>query len=293
MRSQSTIEHSIWFKTMRNMTLNEKLLAIYLRSSPSSTYLGLYYLPLPIMIHETGIPEKEITNTLNRLSQLGFAYYHPQTQQIYVPSMAATEIGGQLKEGDKRIKALQRLFEDLEYSPLCDLFYRDYAVSLRLRKRPDTKDPEESHDEINKTDQPNPPEKQPTKEIKTTEQYLERYTPEQQQKVQNTLDLLTSTRKSGKMSDSIVLNLLRTWDSIDIHRVMRAMDIYADRGCHLHNKRENYLKAIMMNLSEDEVRLETTRKEPVKLSEITRHNLIVMKNVCESMNRERSNAGVD
>ena len=58
---------------------------------------------------------------------------------------------------------------------------------------------------------------------------------------------IASTRKSGKVSDSILVAQLKKWERYPIQQVEAGIRIYLDRDCAGQGKRENYLSAIIGN----------------------------------------------
>ncbi|ACL04488.1 hypothetical protein Dalk_2796 [Desulfatibacillum aliphaticivorans] len=65
--------------------------------------------------------------------------------------------------------------------------------------------------------------------------------------IQAVFDAIAVTRKSGKVSDSILLAELRYWDQFSVEKVERSILAYIDGCHHLDGKKENYLRGIMRN----------------------------------------------
>jgi hypothetical protein len=187
---------------------------------------------------------------------------------------------------------VQKFYDVLNRSFICDLFWNDYGAAYGLKKRDDvgtttqpkyipTKDipapeiipesppppPSSSPPPSSAPPAPPPPLSPPTPKPKEPENIgneivvlLERYTFDQQAEIQQVLELLKLTRKGGKISDSILLAELRRWNTLDVHRVMYGVRRYIDRGYHNENKREEYLWAVMKRVSETELSREPFRQ---------------------------------
>lgn len=109
-----------------------QLVAVYLCSCPSSTMLGLFYLPLPTVAHETGLPLDDVRAALTRLATLDIAHYDEAAELVWIPGLAVTEIGEDLAQGDNRIKGLQKALAQLGAHRFRDAFFERYAVAFNL-----------------------------------------------------------------------------------------------------------------------------------------------------------------
>ncbi|MEP6651800.1 MAG: hypothetical protein ABJA82_00485 [Myxococcales bacterium] len=69
---------------------------------------GIYYLPLPIISHETGMTMGEVIDALTFLAGIDFAHYDGVDELVWVPAMAAWQIDEELKPGDKRVLGIRR-----------------------------------------------------------------------------------------------------------------------------------------------------------------------------------------
>lgn len=80
--------------------------------------------------------------------------------------------------------------------------------------------------------------------------FLSRYSPAEQELIQRTIKAIRSTRKGGKIADSILTALLRWCDGHPVEQVIAGMEIYLDKGYAGEGKREAYLKGIIRNQPE-------------------------------------------
>jgi len=64
-------------------------------------------------------------------------------------------------------------------------------------------------------------------------------------------DAIASTRKSHRVSDSIILTQLKKWAKYPRNQVHRGIQRYLDKRCHEERKSENYLLGIIRNTQEE------------------------------------------
>jgi hypothetical protein len=136
MRTYSVISPSFWTgvtgRAIRALGPDAQVVALYLISCPSSTMIGLYYLPLPTLCHETGCSIEGASKALLSLGEIGFCHYDTESEQIWVPEMAKWQIGEQLDATDKRIKAIRRVLKHLGNSPFITAFLDRYSDAFHL-----------------------------------------------------------------------------------------------------------------------------------------------------------------
>lgn len=116
------------------------LLALYCISSPNSNMVGLYYLPLPTIAHETGLTLQQVTNALEHLKKLDFCLYNADREVIWVIKMAKFQIGEALSAGDKRCamvrKELLRLGENEFTQQFIGLYSVNYHLNIDAPSKP-------------------------------------------------------------------------------------------------------------------------------------------------------------
>jgi hypothetical protein len=140
MREYAKVAPQFWIgrtgQELRHFGPKVQLVALYLLTGPQATMLGLYYLPLPLIAHETALSTQEVMKVLERLAEVGFAYYDRRTEFIWVPEMARYQIGERLDPADNRVKAVHKGFADLPDNPYLSAFYDKYqrAYHLPLRR---------------------------------------------------------------------------------------------------------------------------------------------------------------
>lgn len=84
-----------------------QILSLYLFSAPGSNMLGIYYCPLSVMAHDTGLSRREAAGALDRLAGEEVAFYDPADELVYVPGSLKVRTGDRLKDGDNRIAGIQ------------------------------------------------------------------------------------------------------------------------------------------------------------------------------------------
>jgi hypothetical protein len=71
-------------------------------TSPHANMLGLYYLPILYIAHETGLGLEGASKGLKSTIEAGFCSYDEDTEMVWVHEMAAYQVGKALKPGDNR-----------------------------------------------------------------------------------------------------------------------------------------------------------------------------------------------
>lgn len=139
MREYSKVYPQIWIgKTGRELKkrgIESQLLAQYLISSPHATMIGVYYLPIAFISHETGIAICNVELALNNLIEIKFCSYDWPTEYVWVHRMGFYQIAELLKPNDNRVKNVNSYFANLP--PLCflDDFFKTYSKAFNLEAR--------------------------------------------------------------------------------------------------------------------------------------------------------------
>ena len=119
-------------KALRKAGKDALYVGAYLVTCPNSNPLGLYYLPLPTLCHETGLSTKEATAALTRIAETEFAFFDPELELIWVPEMARFQLGAALKAKDKRIPWIMRMLKGYAETPFGFAFWKKYHEPYRL-----------------------------------------------------------------------------------------------------------------------------------------------------------------
>lgn len=136
MREYSKFSSLFWTgetgKKLRASGRDAQLVAAYLMTCRSANWLGLYYLPLPVLCHELSLSDKGALEALRRVSEADFAYFDAPSEHVWVPEMASHQIGDQLEPGDKRIKGIAKDLEAFRKTPYFNGFLEKYRSAFHL-----------------------------------------------------------------------------------------------------------------------------------------------------------------
>ena len=130
MREYSKVFPKIWIgqtaKQIKKFGIETQLLAHYLITSPHATMIGIYYLPIAFIVHETGIPYEAALNGLDNLTKADFCSYDPCEEYVWVHGMAQYQISDQLKPNDNRVKYINQQYQGLPKLPFQQRFFEKY-----------------------------------------------------------------------------------------------------------------------------------------------------------------------
>lgn len=147
MRDYSKAGPRFWTGTtgryLREMGRDAQVLGFYLFTCPNSNMIGLYYLPMSTLVHETGIEKPLAEHVLELLGEgpsegLGspfegvFARYDRTSETIFVTEMAHHQVGARLSKKDNRHKAVIRELEQYRKTPFFNDFLIRYAEPYGL-----------------------------------------------------------------------------------------------------------------------------------------------------------------
>jgi hypothetical protein len=111
---------------------NVQVVALYLMTAPGANMVGLFYLPLVIIVHETGLAETEVVGALETLSRMDVAHYDRPQEIVYIPEMAKHQISETLKSGDKQRFGIVRELQPFIRHPFAQNFLKRYWVDFNL-----------------------------------------------------------------------------------------------------------------------------------------------------------------
>lgn len=95
--------------------------------------IGIYYLPVAFIAHETGLPVEGVLKALQRLCDLGFCSYDVPAEYVWVHEMAFDQISIQLKPNDNRVKAINEAYRALPVLSFLQAFYEKYVHAFLQR----------------------------------------------------------------------------------------------------------------------------------------------------------------
>lgn len=136
MRDYATVSPQFWLgktgRELRKQGAEAQLVAFYLMTSPHANMLGLYYLPVLYLSHETGLGLEGASKGLRSAIEAGFCSYDVATEMIWVHEMAAYQVGRALKPGDNRCAGVRNEYASLPENPFLSLFYERYKADFHL-----------------------------------------------------------------------------------------------------------------------------------------------------------------
>jgi hypothetical protein len=107
----------------------------YLKTSPHSNMLGLFWQPIPYMGFETGLGEHGAAKGLQDCIDVGFCDFDSSSRMVWVFDMAAEQIGETLSPKDHRCKGVQNTYDALPENRFLGAFYDRYATAFHMTGR--------------------------------------------------------------------------------------------------------------------------------------------------------------
>jgi hypothetical protein len=134
-RDYGKVASTFWTgKTGREMRADREaqVVAMYLLTGPLANMIGLYHLPVALLSDHTGIPFKGASKALRRVCDTGFSRFEGVLEHVFVPEMAAYQIGEPLSVKDLRVKGIISMWQTYRKSPFYMDFHFRYAASFHL-----------------------------------------------------------------------------------------------------------------------------------------------------------------
>ena len=139
MRDYGKVSPQFWVgrtgKRIKAEGIECQLVALYLLTNPHTNMLGLYYLPIIYIAHETGLPFEGASKALRRLYQVGFCAYDEDSEFVWVYEMARYQIADSLKANDNRVGGINREYQALPKNPFLGEFFDKYGGSFHVECR--------------------------------------------------------------------------------------------------------------------------------------------------------------
>lgn len=136
MRDYATVAPQFWLgktgRELRKQGAEAQVVSFYLMTSPHANMLGLYYLPVLYIAHETGLGFEGALKGLKRSIEAGFCSYDEVTEMVWVHEMAAYQVGKELKPGDNRCAGVRNEYASLTDNPFLSTFYERYKTDFHL-----------------------------------------------------------------------------------------------------------------------------------------------------------------
>ncbi len=129
MRDYAKVSPRFWLgetgRELRKAGAEAQVVAFYLMTSPHANMLGLYYLPVLYLAHETGLGLEGASKGLKRAVEAGFCSYDHDAEMVWVHEMAAWQVGETLKPGDNRCAGVRNEYASLPENAFCQCFTTD------------------------------------------------------------------------------------------------------------------------------------------------------------------------
>lgn len=138
-REFSKISPQFWVgkieREILNLSVESRFLAFYLMTCPHSNLIGIYYLPIPYITHDTKIDMALIDKALKELIEIGFCSYDFAANYVWVHEIAKYQVSEYLEEKDKRVKVINDIFRSLPNLIFLKNFYEKYQDVFHLSPR--------------------------------------------------------------------------------------------------------------------------------------------------------------
>lgn len=135
MRSYATIPPTVWQTEIKKLRGDAEAVAVYfhLITSPHSTMIGVYPLPMIYLAHDLGSPLEGASKGLRRVIEAGLCTYDEESEIVWVHEMAATQVAPRLSPKDNRVSAIAKQLAILPICPITLAFYRRYREPFHFQ----------------------------------------------------------------------------------------------------------------------------------------------------------------
>ncbi|NSX05064.1 DNA-binding protein [Cupriavidus gilardii] len=148
MRDYGKVSPQFWMgrtgKELRKRGPEAQLVALYLMTCPHANMLGLYYVPLMYIAHETGLGMEGASKGLAWAIEAGFCEYDEDSEVVWVVEMAHYQIGERLSPSDKRCAGVQNEYNALPENPYLARFFEKYEADFNLTRKRENGSPLEA-----------------------------------------------------------------------------------------------------------------------------------------------------
>lgn len=122
-------------KKLKAAGMEAQIVAMYLMTNPHANMLGLFYLPVSFIAHETGLPIEGALKGLQSAIEAGFCVYDDESEMVWVMEMAAYQIAERLQPTDKQAKGVQNEYDALPGNPWLEPFFNKYGEAFCMTKK--------------------------------------------------------------------------------------------------------------------------------------------------------------
>lgn len=108
------------------------IVALYLMTCQHANMLGLYFLSLAYVAHDTGLGLEGASKGLEGACKAGFCKYDAEAEVVWVMEMALYQIGDKLDAKDNRCKGVQKEYDALPENKFLYEFFERYGSSFGM-----------------------------------------------------------------------------------------------------------------------------------------------------------------
>ena len=141
MRDYSKLSPFFWVrgsgKRMRGDAVAQ-VVAIYLSTCPAANMIGIFYVPVATIAHDTGHSVEDVQAALGRIEAAGYASYDLDEGLVWIPNHAWFEVGPTMSSGDKRRKKVIAELAQAGSHQFADAFLQKYGQEYGLASRAPT-----------------------------------------------------------------------------------------------------------------------------------------------------------
>ena len=112
--------------------MQAQIIALYLLTTHHGNMIGVFHCPIMYMAHETGSTIEGASKGLKTLIDGDFCSYDEASETVWVHEAAKYQVGDYLKPDDKRVKGLQKDYENIAVTRFCIGFYERYKDAFHL-----------------------------------------------------------------------------------------------------------------------------------------------------------------
>lgn len=131
------------------------------------------------------------------------------------------------------------------------IVHSDTQMDIQLDTQSDTQTVHSSGT-LDKPNQTKPNQTSDIPNVISLGDFRRRYTSEQQGVIDKFLDILRYTRRGGKIADSVIADIYKSWEVHPPEKVIYGLQKYIDNPG-LHDKKENYVLGIIRNTTASEM----------------------------------------
>ena len=120
--SYRPVDETFWTDPkVRAMSQREKLMFLYLITNPHANFSGVYYLPFPTLMFETGYGEKDARDSLAALAAGDHVIHDEENSMFWIVKMARHQV-----ISEKQVDGVRKHFKTLQNSGLLGMFAKRY-----------------------------------------------------------------------------------------------------------------------------------------------------------------------